>query len=257
MPRKKPNGEGRSAKRIGAESPQKTRKRKTLPPSSTRPPKKASAPRPIGRRPLGQTGDVRETIFAEAISVMSERGLDGVTIKEIALRSRLSTGMIHYHFQNKQTLIESTLDRHFKPISNYVWEAVDLDIGPLEMLKEVFMRLQKIIRDNPWYLGFWGREMGNVNNQVMRNYMYSLVSKKRLTIFVKKIEEGQKLGLINPILLPELVFANFLASSNMTRLFQQEWSREFNKEFSDEMVSRHIWGLVLDGLAAKGGGKLQ
>jgi AcrR family transcriptional regulator len=164
--------------------------------------------------------------------------------------------MIHYYFHDRDSLIKYTLEHYLKPFSESVWETVDLDLGPLEMLKEMFFRLQNIITIHPWYISFWGREMINLDGKV-RDYMKSLIEPRRLKAFKEKIEEGQRQGLVNPVLLPELIFANILACSFMPRLFKNEWAKQWQTEITDEMISRHIWAMTLDGLAAKGGRDLR
>lgn len=206
--------------------------------------------RPAGRRPLSSRVDTKETICRETILVMSDRGLAGTTIKEIARRAGVTPAMIHYFFDDKESLFQHTLDRYLRPFSDTVWEIVDLDLGPLEMIREFFYRLQNIALDNAWYLPFWGREMLNLEGS-LREYMRSLVDPRKLAVFRDKIAEGQRQGILNPDLIPEMVFFTILTASFMPRLFRPEWAGIFGVEITEEMVSRHNFAAIFSGLAGQ------
>ena len=46
----------------------------------------------------------RERIVETAGSMFAERGFDGVSVADIAAASGISTGLIYYHFKDKQAL---------------------------------------------------------------------------------------------------------------------------------------------------------
>jgi AcrR family transcriptional regulator len=212
--------------------------------------------RPAGRLPLDKRVDTKELLCREAIWVIAERGVKEATIKEVAQRANLTPAMVHYHFKDKATLVDFTLKRFLRPISDSVWEAAELDMGPLEMLREFHLRLNAVFTKVPWYSSFWSRELAGVNGS-LKPFMASLVSEERLRLFKEKIMIGQAQGLINPILSPELVFPTLLALTFMPRLAAKDWSQICNTEISLETLNRHIWGTIIDGLAAKDAGKLK
>ncbi|MDR1111799.1 MAG: TetR/AcrR family transcriptional regulator [Deltaproteobacteria bacterium] len=215
----------------------------------------ASSGKTAGRRPAAESAGTKELILQQAIEVISDRGLLGATVREVAQRSGLTPAMVHYHFKDRDSLIRATLDRFIRPISDSVWEAADLDVGPLEMLREFHLRLQSVSRV-PWYASLWSRELGCIDGH-LREYMRSLVDPARLRAFRDKIEEGQRQGLINPVLVPELVFGTLIAIIFMPRLIRSDWSRLWRKDITEEMLSRHVWGTIIDGLAAKDGDKIR
>ncbi|MDR2301889.1 MAG: TetR/AcrR family transcriptional regulator [Deltaproteobacteria bacterium] len=212
--------------------------------------------RPAGRIPLIKNVDTKEILCQEAILVISDKGIQGTTIKEIAKNANLTPAMVHYHFKDKETLIRATLLKYLKPLSDSVWEAAELDIGPLEMLREFHTRLSKVFTGVPWYGSLWSRELAGAHGR-LKVFMGSLIGENRLRLFKEKIELGQRQGLINPLLVPELVFETLLALIYLPRLGLETWSSVWNVKIDQETVNRHVWASILEGLTAKDAGKLK
>ncbi|MDR3135660.1 MAG: TetR/AcrR family transcriptional regulator [Deltaproteobacteria bacterium] len=206
--------------------------------------------RPAGRVPLDQRVDTREIICKKCILVIADKGIQGTTVKEVAQRAGLTPAMVHYHFKNRDYLINATLTRFLKPIADSVWEAVELDIGPLEMLREFHQRLREVFTTVPWYSNFWSRELASASGRG-KEIMGSLVNAERLRVFREKILLGQKQGIVNPDLIPDLVFPSLLSLAHLPRIWHNDWKNVWLSELTDEEVNRHVWGTILNGLAAK------
>ena len=56
------------------------------------------------------TDERRAQIAASLLEVMSEHGYDGASITRIAEAAGLTSGLIHYHFTNKQQILLAALD---------------------------------------------------------------------------------------------------------------------------------------------------
>lgn len=52
----------------------------------------------------------REQILKAALRVAQERRLDGLTIRHVASRAHLSTGLVLFHFKSKDGLVQALLD---------------------------------------------------------------------------------------------------------------------------------------------------
>ncbi len=60
--------------------------------------------------PTPDTVETRAGVLRAAIVLISEHGMDGMTMRQVAQASGLSTGTINYHFTNKRGLILAALD---------------------------------------------------------------------------------------------------------------------------------------------------
>src|ERR1700694_1879959 len=55
------------------------------------------------------TEERRAQITGALIKVMAKRGYDGAAVAEIAKAARLTPGLVHYHFKNKQQILLAAL----------------------------------------------------------------------------------------------------------------------------------------------------
>ncbi|QUR65899.1 TetR/AcrR family transcriptional regulator [Mycobacterium spongiae] len=70
-----------------------------------------TASRGPGRPPAAKADETRKRIVRAARQVFSERGYDGATFQEIALRADLTRPAINHYFASKQLLYGAVVDR--------------------------------------------------------------------------------------------------------------------------------------------------
>ena len=68
--------------------------------------------RPLGRRPKGAGGgaETRAAILDAAMESFAEHGFDGTSIRKIAKRAGVATGLIFHYFGAKEGLLEALID---------------------------------------------------------------------------------------------------------------------------------------------------
>ena len=69
----------------------------------------AGTGRPAAPRPPQGPGE--EGILAAAVAVMAEKGYHGTSVRDIAVRAGLSPGALYYHFESKQQLLATIMER--------------------------------------------------------------------------------------------------------------------------------------------------
>lgn len=85
----------------------------------------------------------REKILNAADTLFGELGFNGATTREIAELSGVNKALIHYHFNNKETLLQSVLDKYYENLANAVKTPL-LEEGDL---RERIMRLIDVYSD--------------------------------------------------------------------------------------------------------------
>jgi len=58
----------------------------------------------------GQKPSARDRILAAAAGQIAREGIDGVRIARIAMEARVSTALVHYHFETRDALLAEALD---------------------------------------------------------------------------------------------------------------------------------------------------
>jgi AcrR family transcriptional regulator len=57
-----------------------------------------------------ETPSARERILAAAVRQIAREGIDGVRIARIAMEARVSSALVHYHFETRDALLAEALD---------------------------------------------------------------------------------------------------------------------------------------------------
>lgn len=81
---------------------------------------------------------LKEEILDTALSIAKEEGFDALSIRKISSRMGYSTGIIYYHYQDKQDIIEAIQAREGTYLRGLVTAAIKPDAGVVENLYAAF-----------------------------------------------------------------------------------------------------------------------
>lgn len=106
-------------------------------------------------RKVYTTVDARDRIVEAALTVFASRGFDGATTREIAKEAGVSSGLIHHHFQDKETLWNLVGNR----ITEEFVEAANASIDPAltgtpQGLRQMMATYMNYWREHPRALRF-------------------------------------------------------------------------------------------------------
>ena len=89
----------------------------------------------------------REQILSAAHQVALQRGIDGLTVRRVAARARLSHGLVLFHFKRKDQLVSALLDRVLAAtLSLRVAEDVARIGGALDRLRALLVPTAGFVR---------------------------------------------------------------------------------------------------------------
>ena len=94
-------------------------------------------PRMVGRPHKGDGGEARSRILEAALADFAENGIKASSIKSVSQRAGCTPALIHYHFNDKETLVKETLELHVVPVLRRFWETANLGLEPAEMIMEI------------------------------------------------------------------------------------------------------------------------
>ena len=81
----------------------------------------------------------RSQLVKAAYKVVSKKGFYNFTIRDIAREAKLSTGLVHYYFKNKQDLLVNLLKEVNDNLKRYLNSGLSGSTDPVEKL-EIFIR---------------------------------------------------------------------------------------------------------------------
>lgn len=82
----------------------------------------------------------RDRILAAASSLFAERGVDGVSIRDITSRAGVNLGAVTYHFGGKDELVAAVIQRRIVPLLEIRREVEEADLGVREKLSLFFLK---------------------------------------------------------------------------------------------------------------------
>jgi TetR/AcrR family transcriptional repressor of bet genes len=111
----------------------------------------------------------RQQILKAAHEVALRQGIDGLTVRAVAARARLSHGLVLFHFKRKDQLVSALLDRVLAAILSLHVAADLARIGnPLDRLRALLRQeVDRLSRDRQMvrlFLEYWA--LGNRNSAI-------------------------------------------------------------------------------------------
>ena len=96
------------------------------------------------------SSETRAGILAAAYSVLSQRGIEQTTIKEVAREAGVAPGLVHYYFASKDLLLEQVLEMAGQRYVTLIEQM--LVLSPRKLAKEMLQEPQTRLNDEPeWY----------------------------------------------------------------------------------------------------------
>jgi AcrR family transcriptional regulator len=130
----------------------------------------------------------RKDLLGTVYEVISEFGIDGASMRQIADRAEVSTGTINYHFGNKQKLIMAALQAAYETPSEE-----EPSSSPLAQLKVfAFSHIFRSINDRFWR--FWVNYAAAGTRSVELRKHQNRRFEKQLGFWKKLIESAIKAG---------------------------------------------------------------
>jgi len=104
--------------------------------------------------------DYRDTIIATAIPLFAKKGLNGVSVRELAREAGVNLSMISYYFGGKEGLYAAVLKQQFA-ILDKLDAIVQQDVDTLQKFELYVRAIVSRYRKNPYLLRFYTSELTN------------------------------------------------------------------------------------------------
>lgn len=202
-----------------------------------------------GRRPRKEDCNGRERLLDAAILLFADRGIANTTVAQIAKAGKVTSAMVHYWFDTRESLYDAVVEERLLPLLQAVWEPADLEReSALELIQGLLTRMFEVIEKAPWLPALWLREIIQVGG-LLRERVFRHVPPQRNQVFRQKVIDAQALGEINPHIDPHLLFISMLAQVMLPQATAHIW-HEANPTLSlpRDQVHKHTLALLMNGL---------
>ena len=152
--------------------------------------------------------EVVEALIKAAATLFAERGVSGVSLRDIAAHAGVNHGLIHRHFGSKENLRKQTQE--------YLAKNIRDDIGTPENLIDLLGRAESAIQKNPLFWRVMARSFldGTVAGDVQSEFPF-------VRDFVELVTAVQQQGLITLDLDPRYIVVAICAYGLGMRAFER------------------------------------
>ena len=177
----------------------------------------------------------QKEIIAAALGIISERGLEALTIKNIAAQVGFSDAAVYRHFQNKSHILSTMVDGF---ASGSIQELNRINVGDgsgLDKIKQFFLdRCRTFASDRALATVMFADDLFK-SDSALAAKIHGVMHDHR-QLLLKSIRQGQRQGLIKP-LPPEHLFTIIMGS---LRLLVRQW--QISGFFSDiDQAGVKLW----------------
>jgi TetR/AcrR family transcriptional regulator len=131
--------------------------------------------------------DLRTNIIATATRLFAERGLNGVSVRELSAAAGVSISMISYYFEGKDGLYASVLQEQFACF-DFIRTIKEKQAQPLDKIEEYIRWSIQRNRDYPFLLRYYTSELTNPTRHFSAIVQPAL--ENALHILVEIIQDG-------------------------------------------------------------------
>lgn len=188
------------------------------------------------------TRETQKLILEVSLELFNEHGSRSISTNKIAEACGLSKGNLHYHFKNKESIIQSIFESMAREIEDK-WGGDYLE-PTTEHMAEMFYRQLKMI----WEYRFFYRELTPLlqSDPLLKRRFLDLRKKRIIEVnkfFRTLIEEGLLVGLDDPDVLGSVVDIGWIISDYWISFIDIE-DKEINKDTIKEGYTLMVLTLV-------------
>lgn len=178
-------------------------------------------------------------ILQEAIKLIAEKGIQGLTIKNLANSINVTEPAIYRHFENKQQILVGILSLFSENKENFLATIGNDSINPIDKLKSIFKSRFKYFAKNPAIASVIFSEELFRNDRLLSDRVFEIMNSSQ-KIMLEIIKKGQNSNtIIDSVPAEQLAFI----ITGALRLIVTKW-RLSNYSFNLEDEGLILWNSI-------------
>jgi AcrR family transcriptional regulator len=181
----------------------------------------------------------KEALLKAALEIISKKGAQGISIREISGRAGVNSAAISYYFGSKDKLIEEASYFYYQRVEEIFGLLTSADCKPLERLKFFSFELIKHINEYP---GFLKNEIeqhasnGSVDKEVENRIKFQLQAVMKVLAEATGSEDSEVLMMKAIQFLSSLIYPQLLGSGSLSSVFEGKSPSEVMETYVDELI---------------------
>jgi AcrR family transcriptional regulator len=183
----------------------------------------------------------KSKIFRTAAQMFSEKGFNGVSVREISEASNVSKPMIYYYFGSKEKIYKSLVDVGTSHVFEALQNVSELQIPTKQKLIVMCQKFFQMSIKFPEFVKFY-IGLADVSDQVPFMENMKREANNKATILVEMLQKAKDSGEFGPNLDPKI--AAGIVSGTITHYVKNQY-RSKKKILTDDLAENIIETLFL------------
>ena len=200
--------------------------------------------------------DAEEKIINAARELFYEKGLTGVTVRDIANKAEVNLALLHYYFRTKDKIFEIVFKDAFGLLFRKLNNALSSDVDLFERIKLIISSYITTATKHPQLASFIMHEL-SVNSDSIWRIIYSNNEKnyvdENYNRFFQEVIDAGEVGIIKKTD-PKILFIDiislslfpFVANTFITKFLYPKRKSEFNEMIKNRID--HVYELIVNSL---------
>ena len=157
----------------------------------------------------------QEEIINASIELIAENGIQGLTIKNLSRKIKVTEPAIYRHFENKTDILLTMLNNLDKAIKTLTEEILAKEKDPLKRIEKVFNLPFNIFSDHPYWVSVIFADEIFKNEEVLAVKIRQILERKE-NVFIKLITDARKSGQLRKDINKNHLAAMLIGSMRLT-----------------------------------------
>lgn len=171
---------------------------------SPAPPAKAGRPRKAASR---------EQFLDAAVMLFSRQGVAATTLAHIAKDVGVTSAMVHYHFANRDQLLDAIAAERVMPFLDVMWGLITPEslTNPVKVLRDTAECIFDHCLRLPWLAPLWLADTASPKGELGQRVM-QVIPVDKIKQLTAAIEAAQASGMLDPRLQPHMIFMSVVGA---------------------------------------------
>ena len=199
--------------------------------------------------------DKKEQILEAAKELMSEKGFDGTTVRDISKKADVNVAMISYYFGSKEKLFAAMIEENATQMYSRLEYIANTSVQSDKKIEALVTLYVERILSNQSFYSIINRELSMGHSEELREHIIS-VHTKNFNSFKKIIIEGQKQHIFKEDIDVDLTMATFFGTitevTSPGKLLYNMYKLKFSGNKADQtkddalkiLLKKHLVGLL-------------
>lgn len=193
----------------------------------------------------------QDYLLGVVYDLISEHGIDALTMRQVAEASNVSTGTINYHFQNKENLVISALEAAYQLPRD--WE--EYRGSPAAQLRRIALSYVLRASSDRWWR-FWINYLAASTRNAEMQAHQEVRFDKQLAFWSSLAADGIEKGELREDLIPEEVALELLILVHGLVAMQFMKPDAKTRSFARDRIIKAVAALMNNPDGARGGGTI-